>query len=246
GRAPGGRRIGGARLAGRRRHGRGHPPPAARPGVARHRLHARLGRGREPRTAPAAPAGLHPGPGLHPPRPAGWLPSRQGRRGGARPLRRRAQLMQALQVPVHAGAHRWELIARIPAAPRLRVLWLPALGVSARHYLPLAEALAGRGAAVFLHEWRGAGSSNLRAGRDCDWGYRELLAEDIPASVAAMREALPGVATTRLGGHSLGGQLASCSIALQPGYAQGLWLVGSGAPYWRAFPAPLRWGLPLV
>lgn len=154
--------------------------------------------------------------------------------------------MQALQVPVQAGAHRWELIARIPAAPRLRVLWLPALGVSARHYLPLAEALAGRGAAVFLHEWRGAGSSNLRAGRDCDWGYRELLAEDIPASVAAMREALPGVATTRLGGHSLGGQLASCSIALQPGYAQGLWLVGSGAPYWRAFPAPLRWGLPLV
>lgn len=154
--------------------------------------------------------------------------------------------MRALQVPVQAGGHEWELIARIPDAPRLRVLWLPALGVSARNYVPLAEALAARGVGVFLHEWRGAGSSNLRAGRGCNWGYRELLVEDIPASMAAVHEALPGVAGTRLGGHSLGGQLASCSIALQPGSADGLWLVGSGAPYWRAFPAPLRWALPLV
>jgi len=154
--------------------------------------------------------------------------------------------MQALQLPVRAGGHEWELIARVPASPRLRLLWLPALGVSARNYVPLAEALATRGVAVFLHEWRGAGSSNLRAGRDCDWGYRELLVDDIPASLDAMGKALPGVGDTRLGGHSLGGQLATCSIALRPGSADGLWLVGSGAPYWRAFPAPLRWGLPLV
>ena len=154
--------------------------------------------------------------------------------------------MRALQLPVRAGAHEWELIARVPASPQLRLLWLPALGVSARNYVPLAEALAERGVAVFLHEWRGAGSSNLRAGRDCDWGYRELLAQDIPASLGAMRDALPGTPDTRLGGHSLGGQLAACSLALHPASATGLWLVGSGAPYWRAFPAPLRWGLPLV
>ena len=154
--------------------------------------------------------------------------------------------MQALQLPVRAGGHEWELIARIPDSPRLRLLWLPALGVSARNYLPLAEALAARGVAVFLHEWRGAGSSTLRAGRGCDWGYRELLVEDIPASVAAMRLALPGVGDTRLGGHSLGGQLAACTLALRPQDASGLWLVGSGAPCWRAFPVPLRWGLPLV
>lgn len=154
--------------------------------------------------------------------------------------------MQALQLPVRAGVHEWELIARVPASPELRLLWLPALGVSARNYVPLAEAFAKRGVAVFLHEWRGAGSSNLRAGRECDWGYRELLAQDIPASLGAMHDALPGTPDTRLGGHSLGGQLAACSVALHPAGVSGLWLVGSGAPYWRAFPAPLRWGLPLV
>nr|WP_255703401.1 alpha/beta fold hydrolase [Lysobacter sp. GX 14042] len=151
-----------------------------------------------------------------------------------------------MQVPVEAGDHRWELLARVPQAPVARLLWLPALGVAARHYLPLAEALAAQGIAVFLHEWRGHGSSNRRAGHDCDWGYRELLEFDLPASEAAMARAVPGTTPTALGGHSLGGQLACCRLALAPGVAGRLWLVASGAPYWRAFPAPTRWWLPLA
>ena len=35
---------------------------------------------------------------------------------------------------------------------------------------------------MFLHEWCGNGSSNQPAGRECDWGYRELLA-DIAANL---------------------------------------------------------------
>ena len=59
--------------------------------------------------------------------------------------------------------HRYEVIACVPAQPLARLLWLPALGVAAaRHYLPLALALAARGVAVYLHEWRGNGSSSLR------------------------------------------------------------------------------------
>lgn len=154
--------------------------------------------------------------------------------------------MRVLQLPAEAEGHRWELLARIPETPTACLLWLPALGVAARHYLPLAEALAARGLAVFLHEWRGHGSSDLRAGRACDWGYRELLAHDLPASEAAMRRALPAAPPMILGGHSLGGQLACCRLALAPDTASRLWLVASGAPYWRAFPAPTRWWLPLV
>lgn len=154
--------------------------------------------------------------------------------------------MQALQLPVGAAEHRWELPARIPDAPRAGLLWLPALGVAARHYLPLAEALAAQGIAVFLHEWRGHGSSSERAGRGCDWGYRELLTLDLPASEAAMVDALPQGTATILGGHSLGGQLACCRLALAPHAARRLWLVASGAPYWRAFPRPTRWWLPLA
>lgn len=153
--------------------------------------------------------------------------------------------VRTLELPVASlDGHRANLLARLPPAPRMRLLWLPALGVAARHYLPFADALAARGIAVFLHEWRGNGSSSLRASRTSDWGYRQLL-EDIAASDAAATAAaaeLPRV----IGGHSLGGQLAGLHLALHPDAASALWLVASGAPYWRAFPAPTRWGLPLA
>ncbi len=113
--------------------------------------------------------------------------------------------------------------------------WLAAMGVPAKHYLPLAEQLAARGVAVALHEWRGIGSSDRRAGRHCDWSYRHLLTEDMPAGLAAARERLPEAACW-LGGHSLGGQLACLYASLHPQQHQGMALVASGAPYWRTFP----------
>lgn len=144
-----------------------------------------------------------------------------------------------------ADGHRFGLLSCVPPDAGRSLLWLPALGVSARHYLPLARALAGEGVAVFVHEWRGHGSSSLRAGRDHSWGYRELLALDVAASEAAVAAAAPGLARA-IGGHSLGGQLACCRIGLAPGAVDALWLAGSGAPYWRAFPLRERLWLPLA
>ncbi|WP_395681871.1 alpha/beta fold hydrolase [Dokdonella sp.] len=126
-----------------------------------------------------------------------------------------------------------QLVQPVPAA-RDVLLWLPALGVAARNYLPLARELAGRGVAVALHEWRGNGSSDRRAARAQDWGYRELLEYDIAASRLALRTALPR-ARLWLGGHSLGGQLATLAAALAPESVAGLVLVASGSPYWRWF-----------
>lgn len=149
-------------------------------------------------------------------------------------------------LPVVADdGHAFRLLLRAPAAPVASLLWLPALGVAARHYLPFAEALAARGVAVFVHEWRGHGSSTLRAGRDSDWGYRVLLQTDLPASVDAIRARAPGLPAI-VGGHSLGAQLAASLLALRPDTAQRLWIVASGAPYWRAFPGPRAWLLPLA
>ncbi len=138
--------------------------------------------------------------------------------------------------------HRWTLASVVPPTPRTRLLWLPALGVAARHYLPLAHALASHGVAVHLHEWRGNGSSSLRATRDRDWGYAELLTGDLPASLHALPDDLP----LWLGGHSLGGQLACCLAGAHPHRVSGLALVATGTPHWRSFPAPLRWLLPLA
>jgi predicted alpha/beta hydrolase len=139
-------------------------------------------------------------------------------------------------IPVAAvdGA-RFELLAVLPQGSWQRVLyWLPAMGIPARHYLPLAEALAAQGVAVVLHEWRGIGSSDHRAGRRCNWGYRELLHDDLPAGMAALRERWPQ-ARCWLGGHSLGGQLSLLFASLHPAEFAGLLLVASGSPYWRRF-----------
>ncbi|HZX70163.1 MAG TPA: alpha/beta fold hydrolase [Rhodanobacter sp.] len=146
-------------------------------------------------------------------------------------------------MPVSSGdGARFELLCVVPAAPRRLLYWLPAMGVPARHYLPFAEALAAHGVGVVLHEWRGIGSSNRRAGRRCNWGYRELLQVDLAAGMAVLHERWPQ-ARRSVGGHSLGGQLGLLLAALHPDVFDSLALVASGAPYWRQFRH--RWAIGL-
>ncbi|HTV84157.1 MAG TPA: alpha/beta fold hydrolase [Dyella sp.] len=132
------------------------------------------------------------------------------------------------------GARSELMLIQGDASPQHVVYWLPALGVPAKHYLPLAEAFAARGVAMALHEWRGIGSSDRRAGRHCDWGYRELLALDVPVGIAQVRARWPQ-AKLWIAGHSLGGQLACLYASLHPDTLAGILLIASGAPYWRRF-----------
>lgn len=143
---------------------------------------------------------------------------------------------------------RSELIVTQPHNDPQHILyWLPALGVPAKHYLPLAEAFAGYGIAVALHEWRGIGSSDRRAGRHSDWGYRDLLQADIPVGVAEAKRRWP-TAKLWLGGHSLGGQLACLYASLHARDVAGIALIASGAPYWRCYPRGpmIRFGIALA
>lgn len=149
-------------------------------------------------------------------------------------------------IDVHAeDGHSWQLLAVIPEQPTGRLFWLPAMGVAARHYLVFAQELAAQGIAVFVHDWRGIGSSSLRPARGVDWGYREVLIRDLPASEAVIARHLDGLPRS-IGGHSLGGQLACCHLGLAPESASRLWLVASGSPYWRAFPPRSKWWLPMA
>jgi predicted alpha/beta hydrolase len=130
----------------------------------------------------------------------------------------------------------------LPAAATGWLYWIPALGVGIGPNETFADALAERGLAVAVHEWRGLGSSNRRAGRGCDWGYRELLDIDLPAGLdAAAREfaGLPGW----IGGHSLGGQFALLEAALGRRDLQGCLLAASGHPHWKQFPGPRKFGV---
>ena len=152
--------------------------------------------------------------------------------------------VRAFELPVVArDGHRLLVQARIPASPHSTLVWHGGMGIAARHFLPFADAMAARGIAVFVPDWRGVGSSSLRASRSSDWGYRELLTQDLPAIESAVDQVVPGVRRI-VGGHSLGGQLASVRAGLAPASAGALWLVASGTPHWRAFPSPTRWWLP--
>jgi predicted alpha/beta hydrolase len=146
-----------------------------------------------------------------------------------------AAAFTTLPVTTNDGASAELLWLRPAGEIRQLLYWLPAMGVAAKHYMPLAEALVARGIAVALHEWRGIGSSNRRAGRHCDWAYRELLTQDIPAGLALARAQLPPQTDCLIGGHSLGGQLASLYASLHPSDVTGIVLVASGSPYWRRF-----------
>lgn len=139
----------------------------------------------------------------------------------------------------------------VPAQPVALVYWLPALGVGIAPNETFADALAERGLAVAVHEWRGLGSSNRRAGRGCDWGYRELLDLDLPAGLEAAARAFPAMPAW-IGGHSLGGQFALLEAAHGRRALQGTLLVASGQPHWKQFPAPrnvgvlaFAWSVPL-
>ncbi len=146
-------------------------------------------------------------------------------------------------IPIETpDSHAFELIhvpARTAAA---RLLFLPGMGLTARHYIPFAKSLAGGGIDTLIHEWRGLGSSSLRASRDADWGYRELLVHDLESSIKkalAMDPSRPLL----IGGHSLGSQLALLAAARRPDDICGLLIVAGGAPYWRCFKGWMRFAL---
>ena len=140
--------------------------------------------------------------------------------------------------------HRWTLRLYPAATPGEGMVWIPALGVPARKYERMAQSLASRGISVAVHEWRGNDTSSLRPSRLCDWGYRELLMLDVPASFVEARKHLPDRRWS-IGGHSLGGQLAALYLAMNPQAASSLVLVATGVPDSRSFRGHLRTGIAL-
>lgn len=137
--------------------------------------------------------------------------------------------------------HRFEVI-HVPAdRPRQTLFMMAGMGLSARQYIDFAQALAGHGIEVFIHEWRGIGSSNVRAARICDWGYRELLTLDLATAFEAVCER-SGRDRVVLAGHSLGSQFACLLAALKPERCAALALIAGGSPYWRRF----DWKMKLV
>ena len=146
-------------------------------------------------------------------------------------------------IPIETrDGHSFELIHVRASDALARLLFLPGMGLSARQYIPFAHSLAGWRVDTLIHEWRGLGSSNLRASRGTDWGYRELLIHDLAASIEQSLDISPNLPLL-LGGHSLGSQLALLAAAMRPDKIRGLLIVAGGAPYWRCFNGWMRYAL---
>jgi predicted alpha/beta hydrolase len=134
-----------------------------------------------------------------------------------------------------------------PASGELRgnLLLMPALGMQARYYTPLAEALAAQGLNVALMEQRGHGESPLRASRRNNFGFAEVLSDDIPALLRELRQRT-GNQPLYLMGHSLGGHYATISAGLLGSEVDGVILVACGSPWRGAFGGRMRRRLMLL
>ncbi len=108
--------------------------------------------------------------------------------------------------PLKAGAsHHIETAGGYPvpvawypgAADKPVVTLLPALGVAARFYDKLATTLAESGLNVAVMEQRGQGDSALRPTRRHNWGFAEVLDNDLPALLAWAEQQRPGAPLVR-------------------------------------------------
>ncbi|WP_172381798.1 alpha/beta fold hydrolase [Streptomyces sp. MNP-20] len=155
----------------------------------------------------------------------------------ARPKEQRAPLPLLARIEPASGV---SLVARVlrhqdPTAPVAVVL--PAMGASARFYLPFVRALHKEGLTVVTADQRGHGESVPRVARGVRFGYRELLEEDLPALLETVRRELPDRPVI-LVGHSLGGQLALLYAATHPADVDAIALVASGSVWYRGFEGP--------
>ncbi|WP_050670977.1 alpha/beta hydrolase family protein [Luteipulveratus halotolerans] len=139
-----------------------------------------------------------------------------------------------MQVPLPDGSQLEVTLTEVDdAGAPVLIVW-PAFGAKARFYGQLARALAARGIASAVVEWRGQGGSTPRVDRDASFGYHDLASVDAPAVTAAVRAARPHSPLVLLG-HSLGGHVSTLYATTHPGEVDGLILVGSASPYFRGY-----------
>ncbi|MEL7424724.1 MAG: alpha/beta fold hydrolase [Bacteroidota bacterium] len=115
------------------------------------------------------------------------------------------------------------------------ILCLPAMGVRASYYHSFAQTLQAQGITTVTADWRGQGTSSLRASRRVDFGY-ETLVEDLHELIGEIRSNLRPTQNLLIVGHSLGGQIASLCSAKYPKDLDSLVLLTACLVYYKGWP----------
>lgn len=114
------------------------------------------------------------------------------------------------------------------------ILVIPALGVSASYYDNFLHSLAQSGISAGVIDLQGQGSSSVTASRKSDFGYMELIDEDISSALQVAATVLPGSLT--LLGHSLGGQLLCLYLSKTQQTQHDLILMTSCSVHYKNWP----------
>lgn len=113
------------------------------------------------------------------------------------------------------------------------ILILPALGVAASYYDRLLKSLAKAGHPAVVIDLQGQGNSSVVASRKVNFGYQELLTQDIPSAITATVALFDRKVI--LLGHSLGGQAGSLYCGLGDGRVIGLVLCTCCSVYYKSW-----------
>lgn len=130
------------------------------------------------------------------------------------------------------------------SSSRGNIVILPALGIRASYYQPIAESLREQGFNVILFEQRGYGKSKLKPSRSVSWTFKELALDDLNSVLDWCDKNFSG--ETALMGHSLGGHLAVIYQALNPHRQTRLILSACGSPYSKAFSGAAKYQIGLL
>ena len=148
-----------------------------------------------------------------------------------------------IRVSMDDGTHsRITLFTRDSTEDAPVVLCMPAMGVPAEYYEPLAIAGASHGWHMITADLRGIGYSSVRASRKTQFGYHEMVTYDWPAIVSAARKRFPSSPLYLLG-HSLGGQLSALYASVTPDTLHGLILVAACSVWYRGWSFPRNIGV---
>ncbi|MEN8122491.1 MAG: alpha/beta fold hydrolase [Bacteroidota bacterium] len=124
------------------------------------------------------------------------------------------------------------------------IIIMPALGVKAQYYEPLALTLKEAGYIAVTVDLRGTGKSSINP-KKRNFGYHEMLSFDWPVVLEKVNKHFPNNKLYLLG-HSLGGQLNVLYASQHQQLISGLILVASCSVYFRGWKFPLNIGVLLA
>ncbi|MHA2364513.1 MAG: alpha/beta hydrolase family protein [Candidatus Hodarchaeales archaeon] len=119
------------------------------------------------------------------------------------------------------------------------IIIMPAMGVPATYYRPLALTIKKIGWHAITTDLRGIGTSSVRALRHINFGYHEMITYDWPAIINKVKTRFPTNQIFLLG-HSLGGQINSLYFSINQNAVDGLILVAACSVFFKGWKFPLN------